>query len=262
MQDFDRDVALEREVSGAVHPSEAAGPDLLEQFVVIAERAPQPALEPRFGHRRRGGGHLECAGIADEILEHFGRRVVAVSGSRGKSPDDHALDGRRYCRAQLARWFNEARVGIGRRAGEGRVDIRTHGVHVAGGIAGFGRSHLGRHVGRRGIVARGRLEVRQAPVRIAQIGNDALAAGVDHQRGRHDAAHDDAARVRMLQPGQQVPNQRHGLRNRARAAPQCVRKTFPLDPVGGAIGEAPHLSGGIYVPDSGVIQGRERLGLA
>src|SRR5205814_7057432 len=125
MQDRDSDVALEREVAGAVHPPEAAGPDLLEQFVVIAERTPQPALEPRFGHGRRSGGHLECAGIADEILEHFGRRVIAVPESRGKSPDDHALDGCRYCGAQLAWWFHAARIGIGCRARERRVDIRT-----------------------------------------------------------------------------------------------------------------------------------------
>src|SRR2546423_1098369 len=126
MQDFERNAPPEREYPSALPPSEAAGPDLLEQFVVIAERAPQPALEPRFGHGRRGGGHLERAGIADEILEHFGRRVVAVSGNRGKSPDDHALDGRRDCRAQLPRWFHVAGIGRGpRRSASARLSPST-----------------------------------------------------------------------------------------------------------------------------------------
>src|SRR5712671_165926 len=55
MQDFDRHVTLEREIARAVYAPEATGADLLQQLVVVAQRAPQAPLEPRLRHRRRGG---------------------------------------------------------------------------------------------------------------------------------------------------------------------------------------------------------------
>src|SRR5207245_10620900 len=151
MQDLDRDVALEREIPGAIHASKPAGADLLEQFVVVAERPAQPALESRFGHGRRGGGHLERPGVADEILEHFSRRVVALPGSRGESPHDHPFDGCRYRRAQLARWLDAPRIEIGRHAREGHVDIPARGVDAARWVPRFARSYLRRHERRYGI---------------------------------------------------------------------------------------------------------------
>src|SRR5207247_7003518 len=70
---------------------------------------------------------------------------------------------------------------------------------------------------------------------VPQIGNDALAAGVDHQGRGDDAAHDDAPRMRVLEGGQKISNQRHALWNRARPAPQCVGEALAFDPVGRAI---------------------------
>ena len=48
MQNLDRDVALEREIARAVHAPEPTGPDLLEQLVVVAQRAPQAPFEARL----------------------------------------------------------------------------------------------------------------------------------------------------------------------------------------------------------------------
>src|SRR5206468_11194809 len=80
MQDFDRHVALEREIARAIHAPEAAGPDLLEQLVIVSQGAPQPPLESRFGDRGRGRQHLKCPGVAHEIFEHLRGGVVAVLG--------------------------------------------------------------------------------------------------------------------------------------------------------------------------------------
>src|SRR5207247_9577272 len=110
----------------------------------------------------------------------------------------------RYRRAQLARWFDAPRIEIGRHAREGHVDVRARGVDVARWVARFGRSYLRRHERRCRIVGRWWLEVRQAPIRIAQMADDALATGVDRQRRRHDEARADTASQRLLPLGPQT----------------------------------------------------------
>src|SRR5438105_13501217 len=127
MQDLDRHVALEREIAGAVHAPEATGTDLLQQLVVVAQRAPQASLESRFGYGRCGGEHLERARVAHEVLEHLRRRVVAVLRHARQRADDHALDGGGNRLAQLARW-NDAR------------GIRSWWVAGWGGGAGRGQA--------------------------------------------------------------------------------------------------------------------------
>src|SRR5205807_9882020 len=78
MQDLDRHVALEREVARAVHAPEATGTDLLQPPVVVAQRAPPPSLESRFGYGGCGGEHLVRARVTQEVLLHTRPRVRAV----------------------------------------------------------------------------------------------------------------------------------------------------------------------------------------
>ncbi len=80
MQDLDGHVALEGQVPGAIHPPEPSCADLLEELVVVAQRATEPPLEPSLGDDRRCGEHLKRAGVGHEVLEHLGRRVVAILG--------------------------------------------------------------------------------------------------------------------------------------------------------------------------------------
>ncbi len=124
------------------------------------------------------------------------------------------------------------------------------------------RADFGGHKGRARVVRLHRWEIGQAPVGVAQIGDDALAAGVDHQRGGHDAAHDDAAGVCVLERRQQIPDERHGLRDRARATPQCIGEAFAFDPVRRAIGERRDLAGGVDMANRGMVELGERFGLA
>ena len=262
VQDLDRHVALEREVARAVHAPEATGTDLLQQLVVVAQRAPQPSLESRFGYGGCGGEHLERARVTHEVLEHLRRRVVAVLRHARQRADDHALDGGGNRLAQVARWNDALGIRIWWVAGESGVDVRGDAVHVACGLAGFPGTDFRRHIRRAGIIRRQRRKVGQAPVGIPQIGDDTLAAGVDHQGRGDDAAHDDTARVRVLERGQQIPDERHALRNRAGPASQCVREALAFDPVGGAIRERRDLAGGVDVPDRRMVELRERFGLA
>ncbi len=262
MQDLDRHVALEGQVAGAIHPPEAAGADLLEQLVVVAQCAAQPPLGPRLGDDGRGGEHLKRAGIRHEVLEHLGRRVIAILGHARQRADDDALDRHRNRRALPAGRHDARRIGVGRIAGERGVNVRGHAVHVARGLARLARADFGRHKGRARVIGLQRREVGQAPVRIAQVGDDTLAAAVDHQGGGHDAAHDDRTRVGMLERRQQVADERHGLRDRARATTQRIGEAFAFDPVRRAIGERRDLAGGVDMANRGMVELGERFGLA
>ena len=223
VQDLDRYVALEGEVARAIHTAESTGADLFQQLVVIAERAPQAPFETRLGEGWSGREHLERAGVTHEVLEHLRRRVIAVLGHARQRADDHALDGGGNRLPQLARWNDARGIRIRRVTGERSVNVRCDGVHIARRLPGLCSPDFRRHVRRVGVVRRQRRQVGQAPVGVSQIGNDALPTGVDHQRRGDDAPHDDAARMRVLERGEEITDQRHGLRNRARSASQCVR---------------------------------------
>src|SRR5207237_9888294 len=134
------------------HAPEATGTDLLEQLVVVAQRAPQASLEARFRYGRCGGEHLERARVTHEVLEHLGRRVVAVLRHARQRADDHALDRGGNRLAQLARWHDALGIRIWWVAGESGVDVRGDAVHVAGGLAGFPGADLRRHIARAGII--------------------------------------------------------------------------------------------------------------
>ena len=181
VQDLDRHVALQGQIARAIHTAEPTGADLFQQLVVVAERAPQSPLETRLGEGGSGCEHLEGAGITHEVLEHLRRRVVAVLGHARERAHDDALDRRGNRLAKLTRRRDLRWVKMGRVAREGGVDICRHGIHVAGRLARFPGAHLGRHVRGARVIGRERREVGKTPVREPQVGNDALAAAVDHQ---------------------------------------------------------------------------------
>src|SRR5439155_13595539 len=79
MQYFDGHLTLEPQVARPEYPPEPPRADLVEQLVVVAEGAAQAALETDLGDLRRGGGLVESAGVAHEILEHLGRGEVAIA---------------------------------------------------------------------------------------------------------------------------------------------------------------------------------------
>src|SRR5712691_1416056 len=87
MQDLDGYVALEREIAGSIDAPKASRANLFQQLIVVAQRAPQAALEARLRHGRCGGEHLEGPGITHEVLEHLRRRVVSILGNARQRTD-------------------------------------------------------------------------------------------------------------------------------------------------------------------------------
>ena len=262
MQDLDRHVAFEREVSRAIHPPEATAANLLEQLVVVAQGAAESPLEALFRHGGRCGGHLESARVADEVFHHLGGGVVALLRSCGKPAGDHALDCGGNRGPDLARRHDARGIEIGQGAGERGVDVRGHRVDVTRRLARIAGADFRCHIGERRISRREGLEIRETPVGIAQIGDDALTASIDHQGRWDDAPHDDAAGVRVLQRRQQIADQRHALRNGPRSAAQRIGETLAFDPVGRPVGERADLAGGVGVADRRMVERGECLGFA
>ncbi len=80
VQDFDRHPPLEGEVARAIHAAEAARAQLLEQLVVVPQRAPQPPLEARVDELRLRRGLVKRARVHHQILQHLRRGEITVAG--------------------------------------------------------------------------------------------------------------------------------------------------------------------------------------
>ncbi len=261
MEHLHRDVPLEPQVARAIHATETACSDLLEQLVVVAERAPEAPLEPGLRHLRCRRRLLKHAGVAHEILEHLGRRVVAAARRGLKRAQQHPLQRRRYRGPQLARWRDARRIEIRLLTRQDVVDEGGHAVHIAPGLAGTSGSHLRRDEG----TARTLFlwwHIRETPVAVAEVRDHRPARELEHERQRDDPTQNHAARVGVLGGAEQVAHQRVRRANRARPPAQRLGKAFSLDPVRGAVCERAHHAGGVNVANRRMVEGRQRLRLA
>ncbi len=261
MQHLDGDFTLEAEVARAIHAAEAARAQLLEQLVVVPQRAPQPPLEARVDDLRLRRGLVKRARVHHQILEHLRRGEITVARPGPQRAHQDALHGGGHRGAQLAR-RHQGRAVAGRfLAGERVIQVRADRIDVAGRLAHAACPHFGRAKRRRRLGRLGRLE-GHACVRVAQIGDHAAPGHVEHQRRRHDAPDDDVAGMRVLERAQQVPRQRHDGGDGPRTAVHRVGQALAVDPVVGAIGVGLDFARGVHVADGGVVERRQRFRLA
>ena len=267
MQHLERDLSLEVQVAHAVHPTEAALPELPEELVVVAQCAAHPRFPVRpvgelDGEGRQGHvDRLVLARLGSEVLEHLRRREVALVGTRIERAEDHALKRGRNDATDLS-WRHELLcVERRRRRGHGEIQHRAGRVHVAGRIAGLPVAHFRRQEGRAGRLLR-RRNVRQREVAVPQVGDGAATGRGEQQRRRDDAADDDAMRMRVFERPEDVAGQAVDRRDRPRTTLDRIGERLAVDPVADAVGNVADDAGLVDMADRRMVEARQRLGLA
>src|SRR5213076_975828 len=136
---------------------------------------------------------VRAGGMGEPASDVYTVAAIVYYTITGQEPDpDPAklIPPRRMRRDQLRG------IGIGLLACDGVVDDRRHRVHIARRLPHAAGPHLGGHE-RTARAALFRRHFGEAPVGVAQIGDHGAPGDFDYQRGRHDPAHDHAARVRV-----------------------------------------------------------------
>ena len=150
MQHLQRHLALEVQVAHPIHPTEAPRAESLEEFVVVAERAPQalfPVLRVLLGDELAGRDRRAFVGarVGREVLQHFGGGEVSVVGRRPQRAEQDAVERLRTGGAEEGGAFDFPGIEWRFLPGDGVVQDGPGGEDVAGRIAPCAVAHFGGH---------------------------------------------------------------------------------------------------------------------
>ena len=192
MEDLERHLSLQAQVSHAVDAPKASDAEFIEQLVLVPEGSTQLPL-PRFwillgrARRRDSDGCLELPHHRRQVLRHLCRAEVSIAGVVCQGTQQQAIEDLGCGAAKLAGWPDLSWVGRRRLAGDGEIQQRAHAVDVARrftvmtvpGFRGQKRDCGFFLIGLRQL---------EATVGVSEIGNDRPLCPVHQHGGRNDPA--------------------------------------------------------------------------